>query len=134
MLQQMLLNGSLVAVFGGSLALAGSPALAGEIGAAQVVKALSAYHRVPAYPNHVTEVDIQNRPTANSGGSYALQTTDSVATVSAWYKSHLPDESSATTTADGHHLFYTHNGSTVDVSKAPSFEGNYTVIGVIEAK
>ncbi|GEM_PF-3771371 len=94
---------------------------------------LAGFHHVPAYTSHILDIDIQNKPGAN-GGSYAIKTTDSVPVVAAWYKRHLPDQTSETVTADGHHLFYTKNGSTVDVSKAIPFDGNYTIIGVVAAK
>src|SRR5579863_240007 len=55
------------------------------------ISALAAFHHVPPYPNHVLGIEIQSRPNANSGGSYVINTSDSVAVVSAWYKGHLPD-------------------------------------------
>jgi hypothetical protein len=98
------------------------------------LNALAAFHHVPPYPNHVLGIEIQSRPNANSGGYYVIKTADSVAVVSAWYKKHLPEMTSDKTTPDGHHLFYTKNGSTVDVAKADPFEGNYTIIGVVASK
>ena len=98
------------------------------------LSALSAFHHVPPYPNHVLGIDVQSPPSANSGGSYVIKTSDSVAVVSAWYERHLPELTSAKTTSDGHHLFFTKNGSTVDVSKAIPFDGNYTIIGVVASK
>jgi len=98
------------------------------------IGALAAFHHVPPYPYHVLRVDIQERPNANSGGYYALDTSDSVAVVSSWYKQHLPQLTMVKVTSDGHHLFYTKNGSTVDVAKANPFEGNYTVVGVVASK
>lgn len=94
---------------------------------------LAGFHHVPAYTSHILNIDIQNKPGAN-GGSYAIKTTDSVQVVAAWYKRHLPDQTSDKVTADGHHVFFTKNGSTVDVGKAIPFDGNYTIIGVVTAK
>ena len=91
---------------------------------------LAGFNHVPPYPNHVLKIEIQSRPNANAGGSYVIDTSDSVAAVSAWYKQHLPELTSDKITPDGHHLFYTKNGSTVDVGKAIPFAGNYTIIGV----
>jgi hypothetical protein len=98
------------------------------------LSALSVFHHVPPYPNHVLGIDIQSPPSTSTGGSYVIKTSDSVAVVSAWYKQHLPDLTSDKTTPDGHHLFFTKNGSTVDVGKAIPFDGNYTIIGVVASK
>jgi hypothetical protein len=98
------------------------------------IAALAAFHHVPAYPNHVLGIDIQNRPSASGGGSYVIKTSDSVAVVSAWYRKHLPDQTGEKITPDGHHLFFTKNGSTVDVGKAIPFDGNYTIVGVVVSK
>jgi hypothetical protein len=98
------------------------------------LSSLAAFHHVPPYPNHVLRIEIQSQPNANSGGSYVINTSDSVAVVSTWYKQHLPDLTADKMTPDGHHLFYTKNGSTVDVAKADPFEGNYTVVGVVASK
>lgn len=98
------------------------------------VGALAAFHHVPPYSSHVLGVDIQSPPGANSGGAYVIKTSDSVAVVSAWYQRHLPELTNYKTTPDGHHLFFTKNGSTVDISKAIPFEGNYTVIGVVTSR
>ena len=91
-------------------------------------------HHVPPYPNHVLGIDIQSPPGAHTPGSYVIKTSDSVAVVSGWYKQHLPDLTSAKTTPDGHHLFFTKSGATVDVGKAIPFDGNYTIIGVVDTK
>jgi hypothetical protein len=104
------------------------------VAATTSVSALVAFHHVPPYPNHILGIDIQSAPSANSGGSYAIKTSDSVAVVSAWYKQHLPDVTADHVTSDGHHVFYTKNGSTVDVGKAIAFAGNYTIIGVVASK
>ncbi len=107
-----------------------SPAAA----ATKSVNSLAAFHHVPPYPNHVLGIDIQNHPSATTGGSYVINTSDSVETVAAWYKQHLPDQNGDHKTPDGHHVFYTKNGSTVDVGKAIPFAGNYTIIGVVTSK
>lgn len=118
-----------------AMAFGVSVSMPGPIAAATTsLSALAAFHHVPPYPNHVLGVDVQSPPSANSGGSYVIKTSDSVAVVSAWYKQHLPDLTTDKTTADGHHLFYTKNGSTVDVGKAIPFDGNYTIIGVVASK
>jgi hypothetical protein len=96
--------------------------------------ALAEFHHVPPYPNHVLKIEIQSRPNANSGGSYVIDTSDSVAVVCGWYKQHLPERTDEKITSDGHHLFYTKSGSTVDVAKADPFEGHYTVVGVVASK
>lgn len=96
--------------------------------------ALADFHHVPPYPNHVLGVDVQSPPHGNAPGSYVIKTSDSVSVVSAWYKQHLPDRTSDKTTPDGHHLFYTKSGATVDVAKAIPFDGNYTIIGVVDTK
>lgn len=98
------------------------------------LSALAAFHHVPPYPNHVLRIEIQSRPNANTGGSYVINTSDSVTVVSGWYKGHLTDLTVEKVTPDGHHLFYTKNGSTVDVAKADPFEGSYTVVGVVASK
>lgn len=98
------------------------------------LRALAEFHHVPPYPNHVLGIDIQSPPGAHTPGSYVIKTSDSVAVVSGWYKQHLPDLTSAKTTPDGHHLFFTKSGATVDVGKAIPFDGNYTIIGVVDTK
>src|SRR5689334_7130151 len=66
------------------------------------LSSLAAFHHVPPYPNHVLRIEIQERPNANSGGYYALDTSDSIAVVSAWYKQHLPELTVVKVTPDGH--------------------------------
>ncbi len=117
------------------MALGAALLVPASIGAATAsLSALAAFHHVPPYPNHVLGIDIQSPPSADTGGSYVIKTSDSVAVVAAWYKQHLPELTSDKTTADGHHLFFTKNGSTVDVSKSIPFDGNYTIIGVVASK
>ncbi len=115
---------------GAALYGSASPAAA----ATKSVTALAAFHHVPPYSNHVLGIEIQNHPSATTGGSYVIKTLDSVEAVAAWYKQHLPDQNGDHKTPDGHHVFYTKNGSTVDVRKAIPFAGNYTIIGVVTSK
>ncbi len=127
-----LLAGAAVAATALCTALYGSPSPAAA--ATTSLSALAAFHHVPPYPNHVLGIEIQNHPSATTGGSYVINTSDSVETVAVWYKQHLPDQNGDHRTSDGHHVFFTKNGSTVDVGKAIPFAGTYTIIGVVTSK
>ncbi len=130
----MLKSKALRAVLAASLV---SAPVAGSIpvdAATTSLSALAAFHHVPPYPSHILGIEVQSPPSANAGGSYVIKTSDSVAVVSAWYAKHLPELTSTHATADGHHVFFTKNGSTVDVGKAVPFAGNYTIIGVVTSK
>lgn len=83
---------------------------------------------VPFYTAHVTKVDKQ------SPGAVVIKTTDSVAVVSAWYRKNLRDQNGEHTTADGAHLFYTHNGATVAVEPGNRFSPDTSIGLVWDAK
>jgi hypothetical protein len=91
------------------------------------------YAHVPVYTSHVVKTDKMGP------GEYAIDTSDSVDDVVAWFKQNLPDQTGYTVTADGAHLFYTKSGSTVDVEaevghKFDSTDKAKTTIGVQNAK
>ena len=79
---------------------------------------------VPFYRNNVGHID------RISSGSVVIKTKDSVETVCSWYRKNLHDRNGETTTADGAHIFYTHNGATVDVEPGNRFEPD-TGIGLV---
>lgn len=88
---------------------------------------------VPLYTSGVTKIDRQG------GGDYVIVTRDSIDTVAAWFRKNLPDQNGETVTSDGAHLFYTHNGATVDVEEnaAHRFDKTdpaRTSIGVVSPK
>ena len=81
---------------------------------------------VPFYTSNVKSVDRQ------SAGSVLIKTTDSKDTVVAWYKSHLKDQAADHDTSNGHHIFTTHSGPTVDISAADARFGDGTTrIGLV---
>ena len=79
---------------------------------------------VPFYTANVRKVD------KIGAGSVVIATKDSVATVCGWYRKALPDQNGETTTKDGAHIFYTHNGATVDVEPGNRFAPD-TTIGLV---
>jgi hypothetical protein len=83
---------------------------------------------VPFYTAHVTKVDKQ------SAGTVVITTKDSVEVVCAWYRKNLRDQNGEHTTADGAHIFYTHNGATVDVEPGNRFSPGTTIGLVWDAK
>jgi hypothetical protein len=81
---------------------------------------------VPFYTSNVKSVDRQ------SAGSVLIKTTDSKDTVVAWYKLHLKDQAADHDTSNGHHIFTTHSGPTVDISAADARFGDGTIrIGLV---
>ena len=81
---------------------------------------------LPFYTSDVKSTDRQ------SAGSVLIKTTDSKDTVVAWYKSHLKDQAADHDTSNGHHIFTTHSGPTVDVSAADARFGDGTTrIGLV---
>lgn len=88
----------------------------------------SATPPVPFYTSHVTKVDKQ------SEGSVVITTDDSVDTVCAWYRKNLRDQNGEHTSGDGAHIFYTHNGATVDVEPGNRFSPGTNIGLVWDAK
>ena len=83
---------------------------------------------MPFYPGKVTKVD------KVGAGSVVITTKDSVTTVCSWYRRNLADQNGETTTKDGAHIFYTHNGATVDVEPGNRFAPETTVGLVWDAR
>jgi hypothetical protein len=79
---------------------------------------------VPLYPFNVTNVDNV------SNGAVVLTTKDSLDVVCAWYRKNLPDANGEHKTDDGAHLFYTHNGATVDVEAGNTYSPG-TTVGIV---
>ena len=79
---------------------------------------------VPFYAANISKLD------KISAGSVVIATRDSVATVCGWYRKTLRDQNGETTTKDGAHIFYTHNGATVDVEPGNRFAPD-TTIGLV---
>ncbi len=88
----------------------------------------SAAPPVPFYSTNVTKIDRQ------SEGSVVITTKDSVDTVCAWYRKNLRDQNGESTTKDGAHIFYTHNGATVDVEPGNRFVPGTNIGLVWDAK
>jgi hypothetical protein len=83
---------------------------------------------VPFYNGKVSKFDKLGT------GSVVIATKDSAATVCAWYRRNLRDQNGETTTKDGAHIFYTHNGATVDVEPGNRFAPETTIGLVWDAK
>lgn len=83
---------------------------------------------VPFYTAHVTKVEKQ------SAGAVLIKTKDSVNVVCAWYRKNLRDQNGEHTTEDGAHIFYTHNGATVDVEPGNRFSPGTSIGLVWDAK
>ncbi|HZP67630.1 MAG TPA: hypothetical protein VFB32_15110 [Rudaea sp.] len=66
----------------------------------------------PPVPLYSSNVVVKDRM---SPSSLMITTRDSMSTVCAWYRRHLPDATSEKTTDDGAHIFTTQSGATVDV-------------------
>ena len=79
---------------------------------------------VPFYASNVTKLDKVGTD------SVVITTKDSVAAVCGWYRKALHDQNGETTTKDGAHIFYTHNGATVDVEPGNRFAPD-TTIGLV---
>ncbi len=83
---------------------------------------------VPFYTAHVTHIDKQ------SAGAVVITTKDSVNVVCVWYRKNLRDQNGEHTTPDGAHIFYTHNGATVDVEPGNRFSPGTNIGLVWDAK
>ena len=83
---------------------------------------------IPLYPSNVNKLD------KVGSGSVVITTKDSVATVCAWYRKNLGDQNGESTTKDGAHLFYTHNGATVSVEPGNRFAPDTSIGLVWDAK
>jgi len=79
---------------------------------------------VPFYKANLSKLD------KLGAGSVVIVTKDSVATVCAWYRKNLRDQNGESTTRDGAHLFYTHNGATVSVEPGNRFAPD-TIVGLV---
>ncbi len=79
---------------------------------------------VPFYTTNVSKLD------RIGAGSVVIETRDTVAAVSGWYRKTLRDQNGETIGKNGAHLFYTHNGATVDVEPGNRFAPN-TIIGLV---
>jgi hypothetical protein len=117
----------------GDAATAATDAAGGASAATAAPAAASDYAHVPVYPSHVVKTDKMGP------GEYAIDTSDSIDEVVAWFKQNLPDQTGYTVTSDGAHLFYTKSGSTVDVDaetghKFDPTDKARTTIGVQNAK
>lgn len=88
----------------------------------------SASRPVPLYNANVTKF------TRLGDGSVVIATKDSVTRVCAWYRKNLQDQNGESTTKDGAHLFYTHNGATVSVEPGNRFAPETTIGLVWDAK
>ena len=83
---------------------------------------------VPFYNSNVSKTE------KYSAGTVILTTKDSVDTVCAWYRKNLADQNGEKKTADGAHIFLTHNGATVDVEPGNRFAPETTVTLSWDAK
>lgn len=79
---------------------------------------------LPFYKENVSKLD------KLGDGSIVIETKDSLTTVCAWYRKNLRDQNGESTTQDGAHLFYTHNGATVSVEPGNRFAPE-TSIGLV---
>ena len=96
-------------------------ASAADGGAAKVAQAMHINNTAPAYPHDIVAVtDITTPAPGHCGaGTYRLDTSDSMQTVAAWYRSHLPKKGDEVPSAASTKFFVSAHGLTTIIDLLP---------------
>lgn len=96
-------------------------ASAADGGAAKIAQAMHINNTAPAYPHNIVAVTDITTPAPGrcGGGTYRLDTSDSVQTVAAWYRSHLPKKGDEVPNASGSKFFVSAHGQTTTIDLLP---------------